>query len=49
MNQQELFSAIMDYENDFLSEEEVIKLLQHLVNTGQAWTLQGSYVLAVQR
>lgn len=40
----DVVGAIMAYEGgDMESEEEVFELFQHLVDTGQAWTLQGSY------
>ena len=35
--------AIIAFEQGDLSEEKVIKLFQHLVDTGLAWKLQGSY------
>lgn len=35
--------AIIDFECGNLSDEGVIALFQHLVDTGMAWTLQGSY------
>ena len=39
----DLTSAIIDYESGELSDEEVLVLFQYLVDTGLAWTLQGSY------
>jgi hypothetical protein len=36
-------AAIIAYENGELDEGEVIRLFQHLVDTGLAWRLQGSY------
>lgn len=35
--------AIIAFETGLLSDEGVIELFQHLVNTGHAWSLQGSY------
>jgi hypothetical protein len=34
---------IIAFENGELDEEETIAFFQHLVNTGLAWTLQGTY------
>jgi len=34
---------IIQYEEGTLGGVEAIVLFQHLVNTGQAWTLQGHY------
>jgi hypothetical protein len=34
---------IMQYEDGSLTEEETIAGFQHLINTGLAWQLQGSY------
>jgi len=34
---------IIEYEAGNLDEYDTCVLFQHLVNTGQAWTLQGSY------
>jgi hypothetical protein len=34
---------IMDYESGEISEERLIEGFQHLIDTGLAWTLQGSY------
>jgi len=35
--------AIIEYESGTLDDEGTLALFQHLVNTGQAWSLQGSY------
>lgn len=35
--------AIIAFEQGDLGEEEVIELFQHLIDTGLAWSLQGSY------
>ena len=35
--------AIISYENGELEQHEVNELFQHLVDTGLAWSLQGSY------
>jgi hypothetical protein len=39
----DVMSAIIDYESGELSEDATIELFQHLVDTGMAWQLQGSY------
>lgn len=36
-------SAIMAYEDGSLSERNVLYLFSHLIKTGLAWRLQGSY------
>ena len=38
-----LTDRIIDYENGELSEGETLELFQELVDTGMAWSLQGSY------
>lgn len=35
--------AIIEYENGELDDESTITLFQHLIDTGMAWSLQGSY------
>lgn len=36
-------SQIMAFESGELDEDETIELFQHLIDTGLAWQLQGSY------
>lgn len=45
----DLASLIMDFENGQLDEDEVIALFQRLINSGMAWSLQGSYGRTAQR
>lgn len=40
----DVVGAIIDFETgEMQTEEEVLTLFQHLVDTGMAWSLQGSY------
>lgn len=39
----DLTDYIIRYESGELDETETLALFQHLVNSGMAWTLQGSY------
>ncbi len=36
-------NKIIKYENGEMNEHEVIQFFQELINTGEAWTLQGHY------
>lgn len=36
-------SFIMDYEAGLLDEAQIIEGFQHLIDSGLAWSLQGSY------
>ena len=37
------FSKIIAYENNEMTQEEVIEFFQELIDTGHAWRLQGHY------
>ena len=39
----DLVGGIMDYEAGGLGVSGVLALFSHLIETGKAWTLQGSY------
>lgn len=39
----QLLDAIIAYETDGLTAEETLELFSGLIQTGLAWTLQGSY------
>lgn len=39
----DIVSAIIEFESGELDDTDVLDLFQHLVDTGMAWTLQGSY------
>jgi len=42
-NFENFVGTIMAYEDNKLTEQEIVELFQHLVDTGIAWELQGSY------
>jgi hypothetical protein len=39
----DLVGKIMDFEMGQMNDEQVIDFFQHLIDTGMAWQLQGSY------
>ena len=41
--------AIIRFEQGELDREETVELFQHLIDTGLAWKLQGSYGRAAKR
>jgi len=43
MNDYDEVGAMMTYESGELDEVETIELFQHLIDSGLAWSLQGSY------
>lgn len=42
-NKYDVVGNIIDFETGELDDDGVIVLFQHLVDSGQAWSLQGSY------
>lgn len=42
-NNFDVTNSIIDYEQGNLGEHGTIELFQYLVDSGMAWTLQGSY------
>jgi hypothetical protein len=45
----DLVDRITDFENGDLSDDEIIRLFQDLVDSGLVWQLQGCYGRAAQR
>ena len=40
---------IIDYENGDMDWDRIVNMFQKLIDSGQAWTLQGSYGRMAQR
>ena len=40
---------IIDYENGDMDWDRIVEMFQKLIDSGQAWTLQGSYGRMAQR
>ena len=43
VNASNLVDYIIEFESGTLEDDDVIALFQYLIDTGQAWSLQGSY------
>jgi len=43
MTKDEMVQAIIEFEGGEIDDDRTLELFQHLVDTGLAWTLQGSY------
>lgn len=43
MTKDEMVTAIIEFEQGEMDDDNIIELFQHLVDTGMAWSLQGSY------
>ena len=43
MMARDIVDDMMAFESGEMSEKEMIKMFQRMVNTGQVWSLQGSY------
>ena len=43
VNDANFIDNIIEYEHGRLEEEQTIRFFQYLVDTGKAWSLQGSY------
>lgn len=43
MDNYPLATQIIAFEDNELNSEEIVELFQHLIDTGLAWELQGSY------
>jgi hypothetical protein len=39
----DLVGQIIDYESGTMDQEEAVRFFQGLIDSGMAWTLQGSY------
>jgi len=43
LKDRDLVDKIMEFEMGLMDEEAILDLFQELVDTGMAWSLQGSY------
>jgi len=49
MDKNTLVDKIIRYEDGSMDLTEIVELFQYLVDTGKAWTLQGSYGRAAEQ
>jgi len=43
INEENRFEYMMQFEDGTIASPDGVKLFQHLIDTGLAWTLQGTY------
>ena len=49
LTKDEVVDLIIRYESEGLEQADAVRLFQHLIDTGMAWGLQGSYGRAAVR